>query len=114
MSDPVMPTVEPRGVTQIEPLHRPTEMNFDQLDQQIIVIVHQHVAVDTDAKTINQSGKQFQKVASIAIIPKDGPPFIAAPGDMVKAANIFNPQGSSHGKSLCRHFALRQMLNVKM
>lgn len=41
--DASVPSVEPDAVTDVEPLHRTAQVGFRGLDQQVKMIVHQHI-----------------------------------------------------------------------
>jgi hypothetical protein len=54
-------SIEISSVTNVDPLYRLTQVCFRRLDQQVIVIRHQTVGMDTQPITFHGSTKIFQK-----------------------------------------------------
>jgi len=77
MPAPPVSAVKPYAVTPIEPLTRPAQVGLAQLDQEMIVIVHQHEGVQTDLETANQLGQQLAEVLPVPVVSEDRPPLIA-------------------------------------
>ena len=57
VSAPAMPTIEPNAVAEIQPLRRPTQIGLSQFEDQMIMIVHQDIAMQSDVETIHHFGQ---------------------------------------------------------
>src|SRR5438876_9178595 len=91
---------KPYAVTPIEPLARPAQVGLAQLDQEMIVIVHQHEGVQTDLETADPLGQQLAEVLPVPVVSEDRPPLIAPPGHMIPASYSLNSQWPCHGRDL--------------
>ena len=97
-----MPAVKPNPVTDIEPLQGPAEVGFRGLEQQMKVIVHEHIGVDLRAITLDHFSQQFQEVEPIGIVPIEGLALVASGGDMIAAVGSLDTQWACHGQ-VSRH-----------
>ena len=91
-----MPAVKPHAVAGVEPVHGPAQIALGRLRQEVVVIIHQHIGVNSHAKVLAQFSEQFQKVESVAVIAKDVLAFNAPRRHMIAAANPFDPQRPGH------------------
>ncbi len=57
---------------------------FGGFQQQVVVIVHQHVGVNPYPKTIRRFGQQLQEMKPVGVIPIDVLALVAASGDMMR------------------------------
>ena len=55
-----MPAIKPHPIADVEPMHRPAQVGLRCLQQQVVMVVHQHVGVHPDPKTFAQFAQQFQ------------------------------------------------------
>src|SRR5258708_15271278 len=70
-TDPSMLAIEPNAVGNVEPLNGLAEVGLRCLDQQMVMIRHQSVAVNQKPKPARQLRKQLQKMARVSRRPKD-------------------------------------------
>jgi hypothetical protein len=70
-TDPPMLAIKPHAVRNVEPLNGLAEVGLRYLDQQMVMIRHQSVAVNQEPKPARQLRKQLQKMARISRRPKD-------------------------------------------
>ena len=96
MPDPPMLPVIGLRIAAVELSHPDRQIGPRRLDQEMKVIVHQTVGIALPAVPIDYMGQQGQPVRSIAVIPHDLLPGVAATGHMVDSAGHFNAERSSH------------------
>lgn len=53
-----------------------------------------------DSKLLEHALEGFEEELPVAVIPVDGFAFIATGGDVVAGSRIFDPDGTSHARSL--------------
>src|SRR5258708_18304596 len=70
-TDPPMLAIEPHAVRNVEPLNGLAEVGLWRLDQQMVMIRHQSVAVNQEPKASRQLRKQLQKMARVRRRPKN-------------------------------------------
>jgi len=70
-TDPPMLAIEPHAVRNVEPLNGLAEVGLWRLDQQMVMIRHQSVAVNQESKPGRQLRQQLQKMARVSQGPKD-------------------------------------------
>ena len=95
-----MPTVKPDAVADVEPLDGLAEVWPANLHEQMIVISHQHIGVQTDFESLDHLGEDFQKAEAILVVAEDVAPLIPASGDMIPCAETNDPQRASHVRSM--------------
>src|SRR5579859_4426197 len=64
------------------------------------VVLHQHVGMDAEAKTLGGLAEQLQEVRTVRIVAVDGLAFIATSRDVVAASRPFDAQCACHGQGL--------------
>ena len=86
MANPVVAPVKGRGVTDIEMAHELGEIGPLGSDQQMEMIVHQHVGMELDL--INAQGilELGQKHLTVGVVAVDRFALIATAGDVKKTA----------------------------
>ena len=83
MPHPPVPPVEPLAIADAKPLHRPAQVGLGCFQQQVKMIVHQHIGMHEHAEALRQRPQQRQKVAPIRLRPEDRLPFVAARRHMI-------------------------------
>src|SRR5262245_3102574 len=111
-----MPTIEPNAVTDPNPLHCPAQIGLHRLQQEMKMILHQHIRMNLYAESLAQFPKQLQKVESIRLGPEDGLPFFPPGGDMIASTRSLDAQCPCHHSMKARTgSAVNQIMsNVEM
>ena len=73
-----VPTVVPWAIRHLQLLHRRREVRFMGLNQQMVVVAHEHIGEDTQPESLRASAEPVEKALVVILIPEDGPPLIAA------------------------------------
>src|SRR5659263_399645 len=73
-------------VTDVEPLPRATQVRLRQLDDQVIMVVHQHEGMQPQPEPRHHFSQQLAEVLPVSIVPVNGAPLIAPPGEMIPSA----------------------------
>jgi hypothetical protein len=71
-------------------------VSIGSLNDEVIVIAHEHIAVKPIAEFILRFEKVFLELVVITFSEKDPLPLIASRSDMIKSSFVLNPQRSSH------------------
>jgi len=114
VSAAIMPAIEPDTVAQVQPLRRPAQIGLAQFQDQMIMIVHQYIAMQADVETRNHFGQELAKMLPVALVAENGTAFVASGGQMIPAAGLFDAKGSSHERGSNAARRQRQLLNIKM
>jgi len=77
-------------------LPRATQVRLRQLDDQVIMVVHQHESMQPQPEPRHHFSEQLAEVLPIPIVPVNGAPFIAPPGEMIPSAGPLDSQWSGH------------------
>jgi len=96
MSASAMSPIEPGAVADIEPLHRPAEVGLAQFDQQMIMVGHQNIGVESDVKPLDKFAEQLQEMNAVPMVRENGTPFVAPRGQMIPAGGIHKSQRAGH------------------
>jgi hypothetical protein len=86
-----MSAVERHAVAGLKPLHAPGQIGFLDLDDQVIMVVHQDISMHQPLKHRYRFGDQRQPASAIPIIPKDRSPLHTASGHMIPGPGLFQP-----------------------
>jgi hypothetical protein len=105
--------IKPHAVAHIEPLQGSAQVGFFQLQQQMIMVVHQDIHMQTQSKSQDGFLQQFQKMAAIPILSVNLLPLITARADVIPTAGSFNAQWPGHARTLLHSFQLMQLLIVR-
>src|SRR5881394_534851 len=92
MPSPLMAAVEPDAVTDVEPLHGPAQVGFSRFRQQMIMIIHQHVDMQSPPISVHQFGQHFAEMLPISFILEYWPSLIATGCEVIPRAALLNPQ----------------------
>jgi hypothetical protein len=98
---PVAP-VEALGVDLIEPLQAACQVRLGGFDEQMVVIAHQAVGVESPALLGDLAAEQIEKRCAVPIIANDVRARIAARGDVIQRTGEFQTQRTGHAKMLIR------------
>ena len=77
-----VPPIEPQRVAYTQPLHAGRQVRIECFHQQVEVIFHEHVSVQSPAKARDRFGKQFAKMLIIAAILIDRLALVTACGEV--------------------------------
>src|SRR5437879_10044809 len=100
---PTVPPIEPDTVADAKPLHGPAEIGFGCFEQQMIVIVHQDIAVDPEAETLRQLAQQLQEMKPVAVVAVNGLLLIASGRNMITTAGPLKTQRACHATNLANN-----------
>ena len=78
-----MSRVEPRRVTQVQPLHACTEIRIRRLHNGMIMCTHQGERVNPEAIALMHFPRQLQEVRAVAVIQEYLAPLCAAVEHMI-------------------------------
>jgi hypothetical protein len=92
--------IEALCVDTIEVAHPTREVCVRRLDQKVIVVGHQAVAVTYPVEALYYISHPLQKRAPIVVIDIDILSSIAARGYVIDCAFVFDSQWSCHGLSI--------------
>ena len=95
-----MPSIETQGISALKPLHACHQIWLRRFHQHVVVIGHQHVAVNTDPCPRAHLCQCLQQHSPVIIPIKDSLAMIAATHYMIHGLIIFNPHTSWHGSTL--------------
>ena len=70
---------------------------FGCLEEQVVMVFHQHVRVEMGSKALTHARQQVDEVIAIASVPEDEALLDAAAHDVVPRAWVDDSQGSGHG-----------------
>ena len=109
MTLPMVAAVVIYGISRIESLHQVLQIRLQGLEEQMIMIGHQHIAVQLCMITVKTVGEDFKKFPAVTIILKDVFPFISPAGYMIPGTGVFYADRSGHARTIS---AIRIMSTV--
>lgn len=92
MAAPFPFDIDVRGVGAIQIVHYLAEISFRCLDQQMIVVGHEDIAVQDKAEFCLPVTKVFLEFPVVGLAEKNFAPLVAAGGYMIKCAFIFDAE----------------------
>ena len=98
-------SVKPLREDAVQLPHPHGEVSIRGLDQQMVVIAHQAISVAEPMVAVVNALKDIQECFAVRLGTKDGLPFIASAGDMIKGTGIFYAKGTSHVEHLAHRMA---------
>jgi len=78
------------------------------------MVVHQHEGMQPQPEPRHHFSQQLAEVLPVSIVPVNGAPFIAPPGEMIPSAGPLDSQWSGHATDSTRTTTPCQLLNVEM
>src|SRR3990167_10093695 len=108
MPCPFIGAVKISGVSAIDPMHYFQQIPFRCFKDNVIVVVHEYIAVDQYSVTFMVIFDDFEKVNPVLIRNKYRLSFIPSAGNMIHSAWIFYPEWSPHAETI-----LQSTHNVK-
>ena len=84
-------------VSQIDEMHATAQISQRCFQEQMIMVRHKNITMNTDIKFIDRILKVFDKTIAIAIYQKNRLSSITPGGNVIESARIFYSQCSSHG-----------------
>jgi hypothetical protein len=97
-----MTAVEGLRIAPIKLAHALRQIAIGSLDQQVVVIAHETVGMAEPVKAADHGLQGHQEGGAIGVIPINGLASVAAGGDVVDRARVFDPKGPCHVASLHR------------
>src|SRR5213594_2924143 len=78
MANPPVAAVKPNTITDVEPLHGQGQISAWHLQQQMIVVAHQHPTVKQQPASFHHLPQQRSEVQTVGIVPEDVLALVAA------------------------------------
>jgi hypothetical protein len=78
-----MSAIKPAAVSAVQPLHGPTEVGFQRLQQSMPMVVHERVGMDAQTVSLRHFAEPAEKFAPILIIAKNQLALIPPRSDVV-------------------------------
>jgi len=97
-----MAPVEALRVDLIEPRHASCQIGLGGFNEELVVIGHQAVCVESPALLCDLAAEEIKKRCAVAIIAKDVLARISARGDVIQGAREFQTQRTGHAAMLIR------------
>ena len=94
--------VEALRVDLVEPLHAARQIGLGGFDEEVVVIAHQAVCVESPALLSDLAAEQIEKRCAVPIIAKDVLACISARGDVIQRASEFQTQRTRDAAMLGR------------
>jgi hypothetical protein len=91
-----MTAVKPVGVTHSNPMASPAQILLLQLQDKVVVIVHQLVGVQYDPESLDHRSYHLQETAAISPVTKYRLAFITTPSDVIPTPDSLYPQRPAH------------------
>jgi hypothetical protein len=91
-----MSAIKPDAVTHVEPLDRPAQVQLSQLQEEVIMIIHQDKGVQPNSKARHRFRQHLAEMLPVPIIAVNIVPFITACRDVVPPFYPLDPQWSGH------------------
>ena len=96
MAGASVPSIEALGIITVQGANAAREVRLGRLDEQMIVVPHEDVAVKDPPPLRDDRAKQGEKVSAIAVIAVDGTALIATTCDMPDRARKFETERTGH------------------
>jgi hypothetical protein len=109
MSRSLMPFIKELRIDAVQLAHAEGKIAVGRFDQEMIVVIHETVSVTDPVIPFIDMLKRVQKANAIMVVFKDSFLLIAARGDMIDCAGVFNAKGTGHAETLAE-----KMGNVKI
>src|SRR5438093_10322952 len=100
MANPPVAAVKPNTITDVEPLHGQGQISAWRLQQQMIVVAHQHPTVKQQPASFHHLPHQRSEVQTVGIVPEDVLELVAAGGDVIPSPRLLNSQSACHALPL--------------
>jgi len=81
MTITTVPPVKPHAIACVEPVHHAAEVSFRGFQQQVIMVIHQHVSVNPRAETLSRLAQQFQKMKMVGVVAENSLPLVSPGSD---------------------------------
>src|SRR6266404_1651676 len=95
VTGPVMPPIEPDAVADAQPLHRPAQVGSWSFHQEVQMIVHQHIGMNSDTKPLSCLAEQLQEMSAVGVVAVDGFAFVAPDRYVITSPWPFDAQRAS-------------------
>src|SRR5258708_29764069 len=91
-----MLVIEPSSVRGIEPVHGSGEVGLGCLNDEMEVIGHQDTGGEAPAEAVDDLGEEGEEGLAISVGAEDGFALVAARGEVIDGAGIFDAKGTCH------------------
>jgi len=92
--------VEPRRAAHVQPPQRPVRVRVRRLDEQMVMVLHQHVRVQDHAVAPGHLRQKLNEMLPVAVAAEDRPPPHPAGRDVIPSARSVMPQLSGHAATI--------------
>jgi len=96
MTGPSVALVEELCIDAVQLPHPERQVAVGRLDEQVVMVVHQAIGVADPVVAPCDVLEGVQEGDAVLVAPVDGLFLIAARGDVVDGAGVFDPKGSCH------------------
>ncbi len=111
MATAPMATVEPDTVADVQPLHRTAQIRLPQLQNQMIMVVHEHETVQAQEKAPDHFSHDPQEMPPIRVVTEDGFGLVAAGSNVIPSPHFLDPQRPDHNCQLDLTLVMCPLLN---
>jgi len=101
-----MPRIVPDRINALKQTHPSRKVGFRCLKQQVVVIAHQHIAMDKPSATLAGLPKRLQENFAVSVITKNRFQSVATVHHVIQRPFIFHslfPRHLSKTQSKCRN-----------
>ena len=97
---PTVPMIKSHAVARLQPLPRLRQIGFAGLNDQMIMVIHHHLALNQPVEPRGCLRQQSEPAPTVHIILVNHASFGAARGDVIPRSGPFDPQWSCHARLL--------------
>ena len=90
----LVPAIKPNAIAYVQPLAEAAQVALGRLEEQVLMIVHQHPAMDPGTPSFRQFGDPLQNMQAVAVLTENRPPLVAAVRHVITAPGHLNSQRS--------------------
>jgi hypothetical protein len=102
VAHPSVATIEALRVDLIEPLHTARQVGLGGFDEQVVVIIHQAISVESPELLGDLAAEQIEERCAVLFIAKDVLARISPRGDVIQRSSEFQTQRTGHAERLIR------------
>lgn len=77
-------------------LHAGRQIGLGRLDEEVIVVVHQHKPVQSPSVRLDRTAEPVEPFAAVGVVAHDRPPLVSAGDHVIQRAGKFDSQWSCH------------------
>ncbi len=97
MPAPSIFTIEVTRIAAIDPMHHFQKVPFRCLQEQVIMVIHQNIAVNQNSITVVIVLEDIEEFHPVPILQENVLLFVSSAGDVIQRGRIFYPNRPTHG-----------------